>query len=359
MSQNSFFNHLSGAIDKFVDRNPGIIGVVAATAAQTLVDIGDGAIGILSGNGAEVADDFDKKVEKSNAALVSLGNKLVDAYPNNTAAVLGATALTAIGGTPMVIGSGYVDSARLGTGFAEGTVTGVAKDVLRALPFLSPAAKISKFINGRIAAAYIDPVPSLGACTPIAITRALAHAGQHQAFMALDAGTRNRAMFPGTAAILNKGVYFEEIVGQLRSIGAKFRYEAPLKTMTEVQNLVRSKPSSSTVAFTVEWVGENTRLESHALYAFTDFAGRFRIGDRALNKAVSSLAELAVIYGKGIKHAQPVGPAMYIPMSRFMSTITQGGELGIALGVVRTVPYKELVNRFNKFINGPTTTNRR
>ena len=358
MSQNSFFNQLSGRIDKFVDRNPGIIGVVAATAAQTLVDISDGAVGILSGNGAEVADNFDKKVEKSNAALVSLGNKLVDAFPDNTAAVLGATALTAIGGTAMQLGSGYVDSARIGTGFAEGTVLGVAKDVLRALPFLSPAAKISKFINGRIAAAYIDPVPSLGACVPVAITKALGHAGQHQAFMALDAGTRNRAMFLGTAATLNNGSSFRRIADQLRSIGAKFRYEAPLETMTELENLVRSKPSGSTVAFMVSWLGPNTKFQTHALYAFTDFAGRFRIGDRAINKSVSSLAELAVFYGRGIKNAQPVGPAMYIPMSRFMSTLTQSGELGIALGVVRTVPYKELVNRFNKFANGQTATNR-
>jgi hypothetical protein len=66
MAAANFFDHLSHGIDGFVDRNPGVLGVVAATAAQSLVDVGHGVYGILSGHGAEVADWYDHRVAQTH-----------------------------------------------------------------------------------------------------------------------------------------------------------------------------------------------------------------------------------------------------------------------------------------------------
>jgi hypothetical protein len=59
------FKSISKHIDDFVDRNPGILSIAAATSAQTLVDLTGGVYGILTGHGSEVADQFDKRSIKA------------------------------------------------------------------------------------------------------------------------------------------------------------------------------------------------------------------------------------------------------------------------------------------------------
>jgi hypothetical protein len=353
MANDDFFNTLTSHIEEFVDQNPGKLSIAAATGAQTLVDMSQGVYGILSGHGSEVADLFDQKVEQSNAFIRSFGNQLVDENPGSKGAVLAATALSAIPGTFMEFGKGTVDSARLGTGFAEGTWTGAGKDVLRALPFLTPAFRASKSVYGTITRAYLDPAKKLGTCVPVSITKALAQTGQTKAFVALSDMVKRVVSHPAGRASIDQGRSLKEMAGDLYRIGAEFKLAKSPQTMQELEKLVRANKGGVTV-FGLEWQEFRSALnetvkEGHAMYAYIDGFGRFRIADNS-KRVVGSLKELVDAGYKQLAKAQLHEHIMQIPMSRFLKTMQEGGSLGIAVNAMRTTSWSELRDTAKDFM---------
>jgi hypothetical protein len=353
------FKSVSRHLDEFVDRHPGVLGIATATAAQTLVDLTEGVYGILAGHGSEVADKFDKKVDQTSAALRSWGDSLVEAYPDSKLAIVGATALASIPATAMEFAKGTVDTARVGTGVAEGTWSGVAKDGIRTLSILAPAYKASRFVYGTIATAFVkDAAPFLGACTEVSITKALAHSGQSKAYASLDKLLKQVIQHPIGAASIDEGRNLHEMAGDLGRLGARFKLGNGPSTMKHLEDLTRSNPNGVTV-FTAHWKQFNPRLwkneeVGHAMYAFVDDFGRFRIADRS-GKVVRSLGQLeaAFPYGygyTGLSKAALGRMVMHIPMSRFLTTMERGGALGMALSAVRMTAAGEFRDRVRDFL---------
>lgn len=339
------FKSLSDKIDSFVDAHPDTLGVVAATAAKTLVDVTQGAYGIATGNGAQVADWFDSKVAESQAILKQAGDDLVDKHPNMLG-VIGATALNAIPGTAMTIAKGQVDVARIGKGIQKGG-WGYAEDGLRALSLLSPVSKLAKFGFGKLATAYKDPVSTLGACLPVALTKALAQTGQMKAYASLDDFLRNHSKFPFATASLDQGRRMVDMVGELSQIGAKFKLTGGAKTMDQLKQLAQMNRDGVTT-FGVAWKMPGVGDVGHALNAFIGAGGKLKIADRS-GAVVNSLKELERYY-PNIGSAGLTGSVLQIPQAAWLKTMTAGGQIGLAVNAVRMVPQSEFKERMKDFI---------
>jgi hypothetical protein len=339
------FKSLSDKIDAFVDAHPDTLGVVAATAAKTLVDVTQGAYGVATGNGPQVADWFDSRVAESRAILKQAGDDLVDAHPNMLG-VIGATALNAIPGTAMVIAQGQVDVARIGQGVKKGTLGGFAQDGLRALSLLSPVSKLAKFGFGKLATAYKDPVSTLGACLPVSLTKALAQTGQMKAYASLNDFLRNHSTFPFATASLNQGRRMIDMVGELSQIGAKFKLTGGAKTMDQLKQLAQANRDGVTT-FGVVWNMPGKGQVGHALNAFIGAGGKLKIGDRS-GAVVNLLKELERYY-PNIGSAGLTGSVLQIPQAAWLKTMTAGGQIGLAVNAVRMVPQNEFKERMKDF----------
>ena len=320
-----------------VDACPNFVGVTVATIGQTLTDVTNGVIDTLKGHGSDVADSLDAKAEQTARFFDSLGGDIVDRFPNAG----GALAATAVASIPKVVlqfGQGLGDTARLGTGFAEGTAGGVVKDVLRALPIVSPAlTSLQELRLARLAKAYVDPAPELGACLPVTITKALKQVGQSRAFGLLDEMVSGVVKSPIGRKSLDLGRSFAEMTRDLRRLGAKFEYAQTSGTIESLENLARSRPGGVTV-FGVEWkIPGPVDSVGHALYAFVDKLGRLRIADRS-GQIVSSLRELEPAYA-GISRATIQTAAMYIPKATYLTVGANAGGVGMLLNVVKTAAH--------------------
>ncbi len=127
---------------------------------------------------SEIADWWDQQHRESKKEL----DRFVDNNPNLFGVVV-ATAVT----TSMTLGAGFVDILRFGEGMAEGGVRGLGKDALRLIGLAGPLGRGAKLVqttaNARLARFIVDP--GGGICGWLAGAQALRQTGT-RAFAAID-----------------------------------------------------------------------------------------------------------------------------------------------------------------------------
>jgi hypothetical protein len=176
---------------------------------------------------------------------------------------------------------------RFGEGMAEGGLKGFGKDALRALSIagtLGKGAKLVQSFGGARAARLIQNTPG-PVCGWVSITKALRQTG-NKMYVAVSDLLAEDAMAPEIPTL--GGSSMVQRVAKLRELGAKV---VDCKLPSEVDELRSMVPrDGSVLMFGVRWqkAGKNV---AHALYAFYDHMGRFRIADRS-GAVVSSLQEL-------------------------------------------------------------------
>ena len=251
----------------------------------------------------ELADWWDGEKQKSEKAL----DEFVDKHPDWFGIVFATAAATS-----MDLGAGFVDVLRVGEGVKEGG-WGYGKDALRVLSLAGPAARL-----GRLGLARVTPNPSGGVCAWVASAKALRQTGTKHFATAQD-------LFKA-AGHHSAPMSMAEMIPVLKKVGAATKNLGEPKNIRYLEQLTSQNPNG-VILFGVSW-----SKGGHALYAFRDMVGRFRIADRT-GTVVSSLSELERFY-PGIGNAVPQGAAVQI----MNSTITQGTTLASILAVeVRTV----------------------
>jgi hypothetical protein len=136
-------------------------------------------IGWLMRTASDIADWWDRQHSISKQAL----DDFVDENPG----VFGIVIATAVA-TAMDVGKGTVDVLRLGEGVAEGTAGGITQDVLRTLSIVGTVGKGAKIIKevvsrSRMMKLIVDP--GGGRCAYISSTQALRQTGQ-KAFASVE-----------------------------------------------------------------------------------------------------------------------------------------------------------------------------
>jgi len=224
----------------------------------------------------------------------------VDDNPNLFGVVVAATVSTF-----MEVGAGTVDVLRFGEGMAEGGLKGFGKDALRALSIVGSLGKGAKLVQtfaGARAARLIADAPG-GVCGWVSITKAMRQTG-NKLYVAVSDLLAEPAMQSELRAL--GGSSMPQRVGVLRSLGAKVFDTLKVPSRLDgLQSLARR--DGSVLMFGINWERNGQRV-GHALYAFYDHFGRFRIADRT-GLVVRSLEELEKLkpgYG-------PIGSA--IPQS--------------------------------------------
>lgn len=128
---------------------------------------------------SDIADWWDKQHTISKKAL----DDFVDENPG----IFGVVLATAVA-TAMDVGQGTVDVLRLGEGVAEGTVGGVAQDALRALSIagaLGKGAKVVREVTARSRMMKLIVDPGGDRCAYVSATQALRQTGQ-KAYVAVS-----------------------------------------------------------------------------------------------------------------------------------------------------------------------------
>src|SRR5271157_1215077 len=100
---------------------------------------------------SDIADWWDEQHRESKKEL----DRFVDENPNLFGVIVGTAVATA-----MDLGAGMVDMAKFGQGAASGTVGGFAKDAVRLIGIMGPLGKAAKFVqvssNARLARLIVD-----------------------------------------------------------------------------------------------------------------------------------------------------------------------------------------------------------
>lgn len=252
-------------------------------------------------------------------------DEFIHKHPNWFGVVVAGTVQSA-----MDLGGGFVDVLRLGEGVKEGG-WGYGKDALRLVAVAGPLARV-----GRFALARVTPNPSGGVCAWVASAKALRQTGtRHFATVGELMQAAGHSQAPTTMS---------QMMGVLRSLGARVRNLGKVGSMADLKRLVASHPND-VVLFGVSW-----KAGGHALYAFRDALGRFRIADRT-GVVASSLAELEQLVLKklgstysGISGATLQGAAVLVEKSAIIhgvnlaSIVSLGANLANILGLeVRSV----------------------
>jgi len=132
----------------------------------------------MSWAASDIAEWWDKQHAEAKKEL----DRFVDDNPN----LFGVIVATAVA-TAMEVGKGTVDLLRFGEGAAEGGVGGYAKDAIRLVGLMGPLGKVAKFaqvgLNARLARVIIDP--GKGICGWISGTQAFRQTGT-RAFVAVE-----------------------------------------------------------------------------------------------------------------------------------------------------------------------------
>ncbi|HUT29099.1 MAG TPA: LysM peptidoglycan-binding domain-containing protein [Sedimentisphaerales bacterium] len=127
---------------------------------------------------SEIADWWDEQHRQAKAEL----DRFVERNPN----LFGVLAATAVA-TAMEVGAGTVDTLRFGQGTAEGTLAGVGKDALRLIGLAGPLGRGAKTLQtaarARLARLIVDP--GGGICGWVSGAQALRQTGA-KAFAAVD-----------------------------------------------------------------------------------------------------------------------------------------------------------------------------
>ena len=249
---------------------------------------------------SRVADWWDSKHnEAENIMQEWINNSNSDLELYSKAAVASVTKAT------MVIGAGFVDILRIGEGIKTGGTWGYVQDGLRLLSLAGPVARL-----GRLGFAKWTFDPGGSICASVATAKVLKHTGTALFVKATD-------VLKGTGGIAPKDL--SSFVPFLNSVGAAFR-QVSKWNLNELKVLVQSNPKS-VVLFGVKWVTPAGDHAGHALYAFRDTFGFFKIADRT-GKIVSSLKDMENFY-PGIGNAVAQGQAIII----HNSVITEGTSL--------------------------------
>jgi hypothetical protein len=127
---------------------------------------------------SDIADWWDEQHRQAKKEL----DRFVENNPN----LFGVVVATAVA-TAMEVGAGTVDTLRFGQGLAEGGVKGVGKDALRLIGLAGPLGRGAKIVqtsaNARLARLIVDP--GGGICGWVSGTQALRQTGT-KAFAAVD-----------------------------------------------------------------------------------------------------------------------------------------------------------------------------
>jgi LysM repeat protein len=256
--------------------------------------------------------------------------QILDQYVEDNPGLFSVMVATAAA-TAMQLGAGMVDVLRLGEGAAEGTLKGFGTDALRLIGIAGPLGKGAKLVQSargaRLARVIADP--GGGICAWVASTKALRQTAQ-KAFAAVD-DLLKALDLPALSEF--PAIYtMRDVLGPLRRIGAEILEMGSVRTIAEVQRAVPR--DGSVVLFFVKWHNTLKNQETrHALYAFYDYLGRFRIADRT-GAVVNSLEELHKIvpgYG-GIGSAVPFEMALI--KNVFMKFIGPKGTATLAMEVL-------------------------
>jgi hypothetical protein len=250
---------------------------------------------------------------------------------------------------------GVADMFRLGKGTAEaiegGSKIGVLQDGLRGVGIvgtITGAAGAARVAVGARQAALLADVPG-SLCAPMAATRALRMTGRRALIavdevveMATNVTKRSRGQLE------EGGMHLNELATTMRKLGAKVK-EAPNPTDVQgIEAIVRN--TRKTAIFHVDFFDAvRLRQDGHALVAFIDDAGRFRIWDRT-GRIVSSLDELEAVYpgiSKVPKLGSPQAPVLLIDGLTVAQEALGVGILAIevnaALAISQEEAYPEMV----------------
>lgn len=263
----------------------------------------------------KIADKWDEDKRKTEKVL----DRFVDQHPDWFGVVV-ATATS----TAMEVGGGFVDVLRIGEGVKEGG-WGYAKDALRVVSLAGPVAKVGKFgaqlTRSGLARVTTDPGGPL--CAWVASTKALRQTGtRHFAKVTDLIKAAKHSAAPKSMA---------EMISVLKKMGASGKHLGKPQSMKQLEQLT-SQYRDGVILFGVSW-----SKGGHALYAFRNAAGKFRIADRT-GKIVGNLSELDHVY-QGIGTALPQGAAVFVRNARIISNqaVTNTSLAGILAVEVRAV----------------------
>ena len=243
---------------------------------------------------ADIADWWDKQHATSKKAL----DDFVDENPG----LFGVVVATAVA-TAMEVGKGSVDVLRFGEGLAEGSAGGIGQDALRALSIVGTVGKGAKVIKevvsrSRMMKLIVDPggraaaLGGGGRCVYVSATQALRETGQ-KAFASVDDLARELGLTIddlGTSSGLHLRTFLMKLKARIGPV-------LNVKTWKDIERAVPH--DGSVVSFGVSFKGGG----GHRLYAFRDMLGRVKIMDRggrgALPRVLDTLDDVVKRYGKG------------------------------------------------------------
>jgi hypothetical protein len=226
---------------------------------------------------SDIAEWWDQQHKESKKHL----DAFVDDNPNLFGVLVAMTVATA-----MEVGAGTVDVLRFGEGAAEGGLKGLGQDALRLISIAGPIGKgaklVQSFKSAKLARLIVDPGGPI--CAWVSATKAARQTGQ-KAFAAVE--DLLKATGFNSLAELPKVFSMSDVLTPLRKIGMA---AAELKAAGSMRDVQRAVPrDGSVVMFFVKWRHTTTNERvGHALYAFYDHLGRFRLADRT-GAVVSSL----------------------------------------------------------------------
>jgi hypothetical protein len=281
-------------------------------------------------SGSDFADWWNDKVVKNEPSLT----KWIRENPG----------LASIIFTPAVPGmissvDSFIEVARIGEGFGaaasdEATaldmVKGVGSDLMRGLTvipfFRAPGMAIKVGLQQVAVRAPLFKGLQGGICAEIAGVQAARRSGQ-KLFLKLDDLLR----LTGGKGLkdLTKGTDFIDLSIALKRLGIPHTGIHP--PFSSFDDMAKAISGSEVIIFGVRWtrkVGGKVVQEEHALHAFRDHAGRFRIGDRE-GPVASSLQELGKLIPayEGIENAviHPTGLMLKIKGLQILEIIDKVG----------------------------------
>ncbi|HZF34279.1 MAG TPA: peptidoglycan-binding domain-containing protein [Candidatus Angelobacter sp.] len=290
---------------------------------------------------SDLADYVDQRVKNAEKPVL----EYLDANPNMAKALVLWEASVKYG-TPMGFINapvvfhpgdtirGTADMFRLGKGTAEavegGSKIGVLQDGLRGVGIvgtITGAAGAARVAVGARTAVVLADVQG-GLCAPMAATRALRMTGR-RLFMAVDevVDVASKVTKHTPAELAEGGMNLKDLGTTMRRLGAKVTEAPNPLDMQGMEAIVRR--ARKTAIFHVDFFDAvGFKGAGHALVAFIDDAGRFRIWDRT-GRIVSSLQELESLY-PGISKLSTLGsPNAPVLLIDGLTVAPKAGGVGI------------------------------
>ncbi|MEP6850132.1 MAG: peptidoglycan-binding domain-containing protein [Acidobacteriota bacterium] len=221
---------------------------------------------------ADIADWWDKQKKASEREL----EHWVDENPQWWT-VVAATAVQ----TSMDLGQGMVDALRFGEGAAEGGVKGFGKDFLRLITLAGPLGKaggmLSRMANARYIRFAVSAKGMTGPCTFTAANNALTVTSRSAKNLFLTAKEAAKALnkpLSGLAKVGGKyklGAWIDDLIPFLRSQGARIKTLQNVSSVDEAVNAART--SNGVVVFAIKCTTTTGNVIKHSVIAFNDGVG--------------------------------------------------------------------------------------